>query len=364
MTAPALPTTIEEITPEWLTGVLRAGGTIPPDGAVTGVRGTPIGDGLGFIGLVVRYNVTYNRQIPGAPATIIAKFPAPDPGSRAVANLYGLYERETRFYTDLSRDAGIDAPASYYAAYDAETGQSLVLLEDLRDGAFGDQVGGCTLEDARKALRAAARFHARWWQSPGLDRLSWLMTGDALVRGAMTMAYDACVQPFEQRFGHLLSPEFMEKAPALGRGVIAQLDKFADHPLTLTHGDYRLDNMFFSRDGSRPVILCDWQSPNRSWGIYDVAYFIAGGLDVEARRLHEDELVRDYHATLTSEGIDYSLEALREDYRACILVMAGIGVINGATLPVNNERGVQVFEKMMSRFQSAMTDLHALDLVE
>lgn len=359
-----LPTMIEEVTPEWLTGVLRTGGTLPADASVAAVRGTSIGDGLGFIGLVVRYEVAYGRDIPGAPATFVAKFPSPDPGSRAVANLYGLYERETRFYNDLSRDAGIDTPVCYFAAYDPDAGQSLVLLEDLRDGEFGDQVGGCTIEEARRAIRAAAQLHAQWWESPALESLAWLPTGDSLVRGAMAMAYDACVEPFKQRFAGLISQEFSDALPSLGKAVVAQLDRFADNPLTLTHGDFRLDNMFFSRSsGVRPVILCDWQSPNRSWGIYDIAYFIAGALDIDERRRHEDELVREYQRTLADAGIDYPLEALWEDYRACLLVMAGIDVVNGATLPANNARGVEVFERMMLQFQAAMSDRRAFELV-
>jgi len=56
----------------------------------------------------------------------------------------------------------------------------------------------------------------------------------------------------------------------------------------------------------------------------------------------------------------YSLEQLTEDYRLCMAVMMGIFVINGATLPTTNERGVAVFERMLGRFDCAMSDLGTL----
>jgi hypothetical protein len=322
-----------------------------------------ISEGAGFIGIVARLGLEYDRPAPQAPRSIVAKIPSPDPGSRQVGNLYGLYEREVRFYNHLAADSGVDTPACYFADYDSEAGQSLVLLEDLTGGEFGDQVGGCTLDDARLAITAAARFHAKWWQHPRIEEMPWMATGDQLVRGAMVTAFDDCVGPCIERFGHLLTPELTAAAPDLGNRILAVLDQFAGTPLTIAHGDYRLDNMFFGARGSaRPLVVCDWQSPNRGWGTYDLAYFLAGGLDSPLRRTHEDELMRLYHRELTTAGVTgYSFDRLREDYISSLAVMMGIFVINGATLPTTSERGELVFEKMIGRFVTAITDLRALD---
>jgi Ecdysteroid kinase-like family len=160
MPATTLPLAPEDVTPVWLTRQLRERGHIPATASITSVTPSVVGEGVGFVGLVARLSLTYDQPVAGAPATMIGKFPAPDPGSRKVADLYGLYEREVRFYQDLAETAGIDAPKCYFAAYDPEAGQSLVLLEELTAGAFGDQVGGCSIDDARQALLAAADFHA------------------------------------------------------------------------------------------------------------------------------------------------------------------------------------------------------------
>lgn len=357
-----LPVSPDELTPEWLTDALRAGGSLK-DGRVVSLSSTVVGDGIGFIGMVARIEPQYEGT--AGPLSLIGKFPATDPGSRTVGNLYGLYEREVRFYNDIARDAGVETPGCYFAAYDAAAGQSLILLEELRGGDFGNQVGGCTIEEARLAIRSLAGFHSRWWQSPRLDELSWMTTGDQLVRNAMTVAYDACWEPCLQRWGHVLTTEMIAAGPGLGRRIIAELDIFASKPLTLLHGDYRLDNMFFGdSQSSRPLVVCDWQSPNRGWGPYDLAYFLAGSLDPEERRKYERDFAAEYHAILQERGIrDYSFHELWEDYRACLAVMMGIFVINGATLPTNNERGQAVFEKMIGRFVTAINDLDALSVL-
>lgn len=360
MTA-TLPLAPGDVTPAWLTEQLRQRGYLPPNASVTSIASSLVSEGLGFVGLVARLNMEYDRPVSRAPRSMVGKFPAPDPGSRSIANLYGLYEREARFYSDLSTTAGIDAPTCYFADYDPAAGQSLILLEDLQAGAFGDQVGGCSLEEARLALRASADFHATWWESPRLTELSWMTTGDALVRGAMTTAFDACLEPCKERFGYVLTPNFMANSADLGRRICAKLDEFAARPLTLIHGDFRLDNVFFG-GSTRPLVVCDWQSPSRSWGAYDLAYFLAGALEPEERRKHEWDLAREYHDRLLERGVrGYDWETLREDYVACLGVMMGIFIINGATLPTNNERGVKVFEKMIGRFMTAIDDLDVMN---
>ena len=75
-------------------------------------------------------------------------------------------------------------------------------------------------------------------------------------------------------------------------------------PLGLVHGDYRLDNMLFgAQEGARAFTIVDWQTVG--WGpvMTDAAYFIGGALSVQARRTHEQALVRDYHRALAEQGV-------------------------------------------------------------
>ena len=365
MTAITLPTLPEEMTPSWLTGALRTGGVLDGNASVASVSSQVVGEGIGFIGIVARMTVAYEGATT-APRSMFVKFPSPDPGSRQVGNLYGLYEREVRFYNELAASSGIDVPACYFADYDADAGQSVVILEDLTGaGRFGDQVTGCTPDEARLAIGSMAKFHSSFWQHPRLDEISWMVTGDALVRNAMLMAYDACWPIYVQRFGKASTPEMEAAGPTLGRRIVAQLDQFADNPLTIVHGDYRPDNLFFgSEQSARPLVIFDWQSPNRGWSAYDLAYFIAGCFDIETRRKHENDLVAEYHELLCAGGVTgYSLEKLRHHYRACLAVMTGIGIINGATLPTTNQRAVDLFDQMLGRFFAAIEDQEALSVL-
>jgi hypothetical protein len=361
---PPLPTTLEGLTPEWLTGALRRGGALP-DGSVTSVAAEVIGAGVGFIGTVARLTLTYDAKPPGTPATVIAKLPSDDPGSRMVGVAFGLYEREVRFYSDLAGECGLPAPKAYFSEYDAAAGQAAILLEDLCAGAFGDQVAGATLAEAEMAIDALGPFHAKWWQSPALAEYPWITSGIETIRQPIQMMYAAVWPVALERFGHLLPEDLRALIPDFGRRTMAALDEMALGPETLCHGDYRTDNMFFGAAGSnRPLVVCDWQGPGRATGVVDAAYFIAGSLEPAARRQHEDDLLRRYHHHLLEGGVkDYSFEQLKTDYRGYFAgVIAGSVVLLG-TLPEGNDRGRRLIETSIDRFITAMQDHDSLALL-
>ena len=356
-----VPASLDAISPEWLTGALRDRGVLGPNAGVRAVRRRVVGEGSGFIGLVARLELDYEGDAGAAPRACIAKLPSPDPGSRQIGLLYGLYEREVHFYTDLATRVGVATPACHFAAYDADAGQSLILLEELVGGRWGDQVAGCDAADARLAVGQLARLQARWWEAPALVAIPWMARGPDLLRGAM-MVYEACWDQCVTRFGHVLSPEILAVGPAVGRRLLAALDLMPVHPLTLVHGDYRLDNLFFPGAGARPrLTVCDWQSPNCGWGSYDLTYFITTSLPTEARRALEPELCDLYHRELGAAGVrGYARDELDRDYRLNLAAMFGISVINGATLPTVNERATLIWERTLARLVDAIADLDAL----
>lgn len=359
-----LPATPEAITPEWLTAALRRGGALPA-GVVTSVEPEVIGAGIGFIGTIARLRLTYDGAPADAPASLIAKLPSPDPGSRMVGVAFGLYEREVRFYSDLSKECGLPAPHAYFADYDAAAGQSVILLEDLAGGDFGDQVAGATPEQAEASIDAIARFHARWWQSPEFANYPWLTSGIEIIRQPIQLMYEAAWRPAVERFGYLFPDDIREAIPTFGRRTMAALDLMKEGAETLCHGDYRPDNLFYGAPGStRTLVVCDWQGPSRAPGITDAAYFITGSLEPEDRRRHEEELLRRYHHHLVEGGVrDYPFEQLREDYRGYFAgVVAGAVVLLG-TLPEGNDRGRMLLESTVRRFIAAMQDHDSLALL-
>jgi hypothetical protein len=60
------PTSIDEVTADWLTDVLRISGAIGPDASVVGVEAKPFAEGIGFLSYLYRCELTYT----GAPGPI------------------------------------------------------------------------------------------------------------------------------------------------------------------------------------------------------------------------------------------------------------------------------------------------------
>lgn len=367
MTQPWFPDSPDELTSEWLTSALRDCGAIG-EACVTNFSVEQVGQGVGFVGHLARIGLEYDRGVSDAPASVVGKFPSQLEGARQIATLFGLYEREALFYRDLAAHVGIGAPKCYFSGCDNEKGRYLVLLEDLCDGRFGDQVLGCTLDEGRSIIQQLAKFHARWWDSPDLAAVAWIPLAVDLVGASVSQAYGPTWPMFVERFGDRLSPELRERGPHLGEDVVALLDKFAGRTLTLTHSDFRVDNLFFPRAGSgRDLVVVDWQAPLRSpFPAYDAIYLIVGGLEPAVRRAHEEELLRLYHDTLLAEGVKgFSFDQLREDCRASLLyVFAIICVIAGGTLDMVNDRAVELFETMFTRFLPAIEDHNALAVLD
>lgn len=367
MVAPArpIPQSLADITPEWLTGVLQDSSDLGPAQTVASVSATEISAGIGFIGVVARLALTYSGTAVEAPASVVAKLPSPDPGSRMIGIAFGLYEREARFYGDIASDCGMSTPEAFFCGYDSATGGVCILLEDLTDGAFGDQVRGATLAEAERALDALANLHARWWRSPEFPRHEWLKDGLANFKQPIALMYESSWRPAFDRFGHLFPQELKDLAPTLLPRALKAMDLLAAAPETLTHGDYRQDNLFYASDSAHPLVVCDWQGPARSPAVLDLAYYLAGSLPIEIRRAHEQDLLRRYHAGLEEGGVrDYPFDRLFQDYRQYFAgIPAAGGAVLLAALPDGNERGRLMLETTVSRFLAASEDLDALSLL-
>src|SRR5580693_8461198 len=166
-----------DLTAEFLTRALagRLGGA-----AVTTVE--LAGVGTGQVSDTYRLHLTYdpadnNGRRPGAPAlpaTMIAKVPAADPASRAAARAFRTYEIEASFYRELAPGLPVSLADCYYAGYDAEPDEYVVLLADLAPAQPGDQLTGLTAAEAAAAIDELAALHAAGWDSQDLAALAWL----------------------------------------------------------------------------------------------------------------------------------------------------------------------------------------------
>lgn len=346
----------EDVTETWLTQALRQAGVLR-DAKVIGLTTRRVGNGM--FGDSVRFGITYDRAEDDAPASVVGKFASKDPVSRANGASVGLYETEINFYRSFRSSVDIRTPRPYVVDIDDATKEFTLILEDLTPARGGDQLKGCSVEDAVRAMDQAAALHGPRWGDPALLEIPWMNrgtdTGSFLQEGFQTYLAE-----FRSRYEDVLEPEYMAECHRLG-DQIAQYFLPRKAPPAPQHTDYRLDNMLFdAKGGEVPLAVLDWQSIGVGSGMLDVAYFIGAGLLPDVRRKHEDDLVRHYMDRLRGYGVDsYDENAARLHYRLGILqgVFTAIfaSVVTGRT-----ERGDQMFMTMARRHCQHAIDLESL----
>jgi hypothetical protein len=341
------PTSIETLTPTWLSSALGR--------KVRGFAAERFGEGAGVIGLVCRIHLELDSEDQGPPS-VIAKFPSPIAENRFVAETYDMYGREVNFYQHIAHRVALRTPRCYFAAFDPQTNDFVLLIEDLRDYRMGDQVAGCTLGEAKEILAALAALHASSWQPADLPDV--IVHDNPMQRDGMIAGFKLGWPAVVERFPDLL-PErtrrigerFPERVPAL-LGLMCQA------PVCLAHGDVRIDNVFFGDD---EIALVDWQGVCLSAPEHDVAYFITQSVPVHVRS--QEDLLAHYHRELTGRGIDYSLEDCRRRYEICALYLLCYAVVIAGTLDMGNDRGVRLARDILAGSMAALDEMSAFRLI-
>lgn len=350
----------EDVSAEGLTAVLHASGTIPDGARVTAFDSEQIGIGFGILALLWRLTVTYEPAGAG-PATMILKLPHTMPESRFIADAFRFYLREVRFYEQAASRSPLTTASCFHSAWDEASGDFVLLLEDLGGRRMVDQVAGCDVDDARRAMVAVATHHAAFWDSPVLSTLDWgVRIIDPPNPQALVPALKASWPIIESQFAELLPGPLFDAARRLPDHVVPLMEQLSEPPLTLAHGDYRLDNLFFGDDD---VAVVDWQICGFGRGPYDVAYFLSQSLVPEERKANEQTIVRAYHDTLVAHGVSgYSFEECWDDYRKATLFVS-VYPLNAGSVDLVNDRAVELFRTTLTRSMAAISDLDALDFL-
>jgi aminoglycoside phosphotransferase (APT) family kinase protein len=130
------------------------------------------------------------------------------------------------------------------------------------------------------------------------------------------------------------------------------------HPITVVHGDYRLDNLFF--DDARNVTALDWQLTFKGVAGYDFAYFVSQSLSVVDRRRYLDELVDTYLRTLAAAGVSYPEHQFWIDVRRSLLFCLAYPV-QAMALDLSEPRAATLVREMADRAASANLEMGALE---
>jgi thiamine kinase-like enzyme len=346
--SPAVIRTPDDLDAEWLGRVFG--------GPVASFAVAPIGTGQ--MSETYRISLAYDHVEHAGPGSVVMKVAAADPTSRATGVGMGIYQREICFYQELAPRIGGPVPACHLAAY-SEEGWFTLLLEDVAPALQGDQIGGCSVAQARLVMNEMARVHAPVLSDPVLAATAWLNQPSPVSQALLSQLLPG----FLERYGDRIEAEHR----ALCERFVASLDGWlADRrpPLGLVHGDFRLDNLLFGEQGSpKPLTVVDWQTVGWGGAVADAAYFLGGSLTAADRRTHEEELFREYHEALHRHGVDgLALEESWEQYRRHTFG----GVLMAILAPMvveRTERGDQMFMAMIARHAQHAIDLEATALL-
>ncbi len=335
--------TPEGLTDSWLSSVLQT--------EVKVGETSRIGDGL--VGMNIRLELASDGSVP---ASIIAKLPSPDPTSKATGIALRNYEREVKFYVEIAPTVDIRVARCFHAEWDAASGDFVLLMEDLAPAEQGNQLTGCDNDQARTAVLELAKLHGPRWGDDTLDDVEWLGRRTPQDAQQLAMLWSMFLPGFMNVFGKYLSVEASDLIERFGQKIAAWVDD-RDAPNTVTHGDYRLDNLMFGNlvDGST-IAAVDWQTPGHGLGITDVSYFLGAGVLPEERRRIERDLVDQYGLALAGYGVDVDAEDLWMQYRRDAYAGIVMSVI-ASQIVGTSERSEAMFAAMATRHAQ-----HALDL--
>ncbi len=293
-----LPVSEDEITAQWLTAALRQrtpGVTVTGFDFVDAVRGTSTK-------LRLRLQLDETGRRAGIPELVILKG-----GFETHSRDFGyMHEREVRGYRDVLTRLSLPAPVCYFADYDAERRQGIIIMEDLvASGAeFCHASKPQSFEQVARRLEVLAQFHAGTWESAELapggewgDLVDFLDTVDSF-------------------FANKTSPENWQRFVASPRGAAtarcfqsrdwmldawARLKRFAKQmPYCVLHGDIHLGNLYIAADGT-PGFFDTLAS--RGPGMLEVSYHISASIDVADRPRWERALVQHYLGALARCGV-------------------------------------------------------------
>jgi Phosphotransferase enzyme family len=346
-----IPRGPSDVTPAWLGAVLGAD--------VREVDTSPIGTGQ--TGATYRVSATYATD--GVlPPTFAIKLPAQDDSVRERVALG--YLSEVEFYTHVADRVRIPVPGCFYSdiAYDGT--DFVLVLADMAPAVQGDQIAGCTPQEAQLAVEALAGLHGpSWCDRAWLDLPTIVMPkpGDEAAANGLGEVSKMAADITIDKLGDRMSAEDRETLTAamglVTPWLLAEPTRFA-----LMHGDYRLDNMLFDPDRTL-ITVVDWQTMGVGLPARDMAYFTATSLAPEVRSEIEEDLVRRYHEALLGYGVtDYDADTCWRDYRLGVIqapLITGLGFAFAAS----TERGDEMILTMLHRGCRAIRELGTLDLI-
>lgn len=345
-----LLTGIEQVTAEW---VAEATGL-----AVTGVEHEIIGVGIGVSSSVYRLWL----QGDGVPDTLVLKLQALDEAAVFTCTMLQMYSREVKFFDELAARSPIRVPKGYGGAISEDRATYYLFMEDLGGHREVDQNTGMEIADAERALDELAGWHAEFWGQAEqyVETGAAMSIADEIYHGVLPIVFAEGWDKVQAEMEvhptvAAIAPRWIEKLPDM-------LTALAASPTTVTHGDYRADNIFFDDDGG--VVLLDFQLTGLSTAAFDLAYFVTQSLLPDVATANEQALFDRYVAALTAAGVpEHDTATLWENYRMAALFCLAYPIVAARGMDLSDPRQYALVDNMSTRCARAIDELDLASLL-
>lgn len=321
---PTLISSANQIDAAWLQAVFTEAGQELP--TIRNARAEPLGNGN--TGDTVKVIIEYDSAAPAsAPASVVCKFHPTVPEIFEATKQNCVFAIEANALKLLAKGTDAAIPELYFVDVAKDGGEFNLVCEDLSSFCeLGDQVAGCSVEEAEAAVIELAKLHRQFWNEPQLNDLAWVKPRMALPENVLQMLHD--------RLNDLLSPD---EYAIIKRSIPLVFDWLKLQPAnqTLIHSDCRVDNILFdNREPNAPkAYLIDFALTNIGDATADLAYFLTSSVSPEDRLACEMDLLKLHTQEIARKDPSYTIEVAIEAYRANIVSSLYLTLIAALGMP-------------------------------
>ena len=305
-------TSLEQITPEWLTRVLRRSRLL----STASVSEVDYDSDVTSFSIIAYLRISYSRKS-DAPDRLFLKFSKPvHPGSIPEGGW------EVVFYKSVAPHTP-NVLRCYDAVFSEEQRKLHLLLEDVSGTHYSELPSQMppTRRNCELIVRALADIHAVWWERPPWEVIGWSLPDQVEVDRRIKDVSDRIA-----RFIRFLGDRLTEKRRSMYAEVLAGLPELYTRlklptAYTVVHDDIHIGNILYPRNPDTDTVrIIDWQTWLIDLAPKDLAHMMALFWFPEQRRTLELPLLLQYHERLCENGItNYSWEQLWNDYRLCVI---------------------------------------------
>ena len=349
MGEPTIPSSIADIDASWMAAAMGQ--------PITGVSHEQIGEGVGVSSAV------YRSTLEGGDLdSVVVKLPALAEEAVFTSTVLRMYIREVRFFENLAHQSPIRVPAGYHGAVDLETSQFVQVMEDMGSMRMVDQNEGMNIDDAQRAVDELAAWHAAFWRKADapVDRGDVVCLSDPVYPAVLPMVFAEGWEKVNNAMD--VDPVIAAVGPGWVDWMPSALERLSGAPNTITHGDYRADNILFDDEGN--VVLLDFQLTGRGSASYDLAYFVTQSLAPDVAATHETALFNRWLDALIAAGVpEADTTNLWDRYRDAALFCLVYPIVASRGMDFSDERQYALVDNMNTRFVRAVDQLHLADLL-